>query len=163
MNQLSLSTITLGIWLDGAQNPAVQWINSPFFVNNGECQQLVRRSAGANATPLVSSNVPLVIGHRITPELMRRCYDTGNDEWNMTTGHYFNLETHSQHMNRDMDQVSDTDRYLNDENMNLRATLDREESNRIKVAREVLKKKRAAERAKKRQSLQQQGKDQEVV
>lgn len=147
---------SLGIWLAGAQNPSVHWIDSPFFVNNGDCQ-LPLRSASTTATSLVSSNVPLVIGHRITPELMQRCYDTGNDEWNMTTESYFYLETHSQHMNRDNDQVttSGRDRYMDDEKKYIRANLDWEESNRIKEARENQKKERAAERAQHRQSLQQ--------
>ena len=157
---------SLGIWLAGAQNPSVHWIDSPFFVNNGDCQ-LPRLSASTNATSsLVFSKVPLVIGHRITPELMRRCYDTGNDEWNMTTERYFFLETHSQKMNRDNDQVatSSKDKYLDDEKKYIRANLDWEESNRINEARKNQKKERAAERAKHRQSLQQQqGKDRDNI
>jgi len=158
---------SLGIWLESAQDPPVHWINSPFFVNHGDCQLPRRPTASGTATTnttvsaVVSSNVPLVVGHRISPELMRRCYEMGNDEWNMTTERYFYLETHPQYMNRDNQKASSND-YFDDEKKNLQTVLERQQGNLQKEAREKEKKQRAAERAKKRQHLQEEMGDNEM-
>jgi Galactosyltransferase len=50
---------SLGIWLEASN---VSWINSTYFVNHGRC--------------LPDLDSAWIIGHRITPELMQKCYET---------------------------------------------------------------------------------------
>lgn len=59
--------VSLGIWLD--QAPAdelepVTWIHSKYFSNDGQCH----------------THAWLIMGHEITPEYMRACYQL-KDEW----------------------------------------------------------------------------------
>lgn len=54
---------SLGIWLSES-SLQVTWMSSPYFQNHGRCEE----------------NDWLVIGHNISPEHMRQCYDK-LDEW----------------------------------------------------------------------------------
>ena len=51
---------SLGIWLEGS---SISWISSPHFVNDGQC--------------LSKGDLPFAwsIGHRISPELMQKCFE----------------------------------------------------------------------------------------
>jgi Galactosyltransferase len=65
---------SLGIWIEQATMFNTTWIRSPFFVNNGKC------------IPESKNNLAIVVGHRITPAQMRRCYEAdvlrGGISWN---------------------------------------------------------------------------------
>jgi len=153
---------SLGIWLENA-SAAVHWVHSPFFVNHGDCR-LPRRPASSNSTGkgtvLGSNNVPLVIGHRMTPELMRRCYEDGDDEWNTTMRErFFYLETHSQRMNRDDVDKPVEDAYYDE--VFPKEGIERHRGKLQNQERDAQAKQRAAERAKKRHQLQQQRQQQQ--
>lgn len=64
---------SLGIWLDESKlKEAVNWHNSRAFVNHGECKE----------------TIALVIGHEVTPEKMRACYNS-HDETKDLPDHTF--------------------------------------------------------------------------
>ena len=86
---------SFGIWL---QHSNISWIDSPFFVNNGNCDMLprlkddtlqrtklprgleTRRTSIGSGTMIENRinevTIPWCIGHRMTPEQMQYCYDT---------------------------------------------------------------------------------------
>jgi hypothetical protein len=80
---------SFGIWL---QHSNVTWIDSPFFVNHGNCDVLPHHHhtfrPGKPPTKLIGSEeigirigknhnatVPWCIGHRMTPEQIQHCYN----------------------------------------------------------------------------------------
>ena len=60
---------SLGIWL---QHSNISWIDSPYFVNHGNCQVSSQETI---TTDNNSSIIPWCIGHHMTSEQIQYCYD----------------------------------------------------------------------------------------
>jgi len=151
----------LGIWLDEASSSLdVTWVHSPFFVNHGNCLLGVRGNNNNN-----SNNVPLVVGHKISPNLMELCYES-EIEWaaantNRTatsaTERLFYLETHPQRLAA---AAANGEQHTFDneawkETPEYRTAVERQRGQQELEERQAQANQRTQERAKKRHELQQ--------
>ena len=159
----------LGIWLDEASSSSlldVRWVHSPFFVNHGNCLLGLRGSSNSS-----NNNVPLVVGHKISPNLMERCYQS-DKEWaaaeaNRTTTsateRLFYLETHTQRLAAaaagKTGEHNNDNKYEDDEawkeTPEYRTAVERQRGQQELEERRAQANKRTQERAKKRQEQQQ--------
>jgi Galactosyltransferase len=151
---------SLGIWFEQS-GLNVYWVNSPFFVNHGDCMVATDYSNGTT-----TDVVALSIGHRITPEQMQKCYaafvDKEQDASTAAEQLYY-LETHSQRTSPQQKEAGRSDNFFDDERLDetkteaYRSAIARHQWEQEVANRQEYAKQRKEQRAKTRQQLRAGG------
>lgn len=100
---------SLGIWLEQSGQD-ILWANSPFFVNHGNCMLNKKSQVSAKNATSPPNDFFLSIGHKITPEQMRRCFESGVEQ-TLPSDSVYHLDTHPKRISPNtwarLDETSD--------------------------------------------------------